>query len=71
VRFIKDWKINQLLLGFKHFAGSHDAKSIRARIDSLLVDEYQLPLHYVSVKPVRIFIIFSPHDHVELNIREC
>lgn len=49
VRFIKDGKIQQYVLGFKQFEGSHDAASIKQKVQSLLKDTYGLSMTDVRV----------------------
>lgn len=48
VRFIKDWKLHQFVLGFQHFPGSHDAKAIKKKLEDLLTITYGLSMTDVS-----------------------
>lgn len=48
VRFIKDWKLHQYVLGFQHFPGSHDAKAIKKKLEDLLTTTYGLKMSDVS-----------------------
>lgn len=49
VRFIKNGKLNQYVLGFKQFVGSHDAASIKQKVQDLLLNTYGLTMTDVSV----------------------
>lgn len=48
VRFIKDWKLHQFVLGFQHFPGAHDAISIKKKLEDLLTVTYGLRMSDVS-----------------------
>jgi len=49
VRFIKEWKVQQLILGFQHFPGTHDGKSIKKKLTDMLLETFKLPLYYVRI----------------------
>ncbi|ODM90229.1 Zinc finger BED domain-containing protein 4 [Orchesella cincta] len=44
VRFIRKWKMQQFVLGFKHFPGKHDAVSIKSAIQGLLLNTYGMTI---------------------------
>jgi hypothetical protein len=47
-QFIKDWKMKQLVLGFKHFPESHSAANIKSMVIEIL-SIYDLSLSKVNI----------------------
>lgn len=47
VRFLNDWKIEQKVLAFKHFPGSHNANAIRSMVEEQLIS-YGISINQVS-----------------------
>lgn len=49
VQFIKDWDLKQMVIGFKHFSGSHTSPMVKGGVEEVL-SSFNLKLNDVSIE---------------------